>query len=102
MCVFLCVLPLFLFHITAQLGYLYSREAEEAAEDRRTDPKNPVVQDHALAVKWMTAAAEEGNHPMAMTNLGILYANGKASADGEEDHATAAVWYKKAVEQGYT
>jgi hypothetical protein len=55
-----------------------------------------VTKDSAEAVKWYTAAAEQGV-PGAQLNLALIYANG----DGvTKDLVTAARWCRRAAEQG--
>ena len=57
-----------------------------------------VPQDYAEAVKWYRMAAEQG-HPVAQTELGELYNQGKGVP---QDYAEAVKWYRMAAEQGHS
>jgi uncharacterized protein len=54
------------------------------------------VQDDKQAIAWYHKAAEQG-YAEAQNNLGVMYANGKGSA---QDDKQAAYWFRKAAEQG--
>jgi len=56
------------------------------------------VQDYAKAREWFEKAADKDD-TSAMTNLGVLYANGQGVA---QDYAKAREWYEKAVAKGDT
>src|SRR5690606_1358839 len=55
-----------------------------------------VERDAALAVKWLTIAAESGD-PVGQRNLAALYFQGEGV---EQDYARAADLYRKAAEAG--
>lgn len=58
---------------------------------------NGVVQDYKQALKWYTAAAEQG-HAMAQGDLAYMYDVGNGVV---QDYRQALKWYTKAAEQGY-
>jgi hypothetical protein len=55
-----------------------------------------VPQNFAQAATWFRKAAEQGL-PVAQTNLGVLYEEGRGVP---HDYVLAATWYRKAAEQG--
>ena len=55
-----------------------------------------VPQNHATAVRWYRAAAEQGN-ALAQWSLGFMYDHGHGVP---QNHATAVRWYRAAAEQG--
>lgn len=60
------------------------------------DGAEGLVQDYALAVKWLRKAADAGN-PKAQSLLGVCYENGFGV---EKNLVAAIVFYSKAVDQG--
>jgi TPR repeat protein len=55
-----------------------------------------VQSDHAEAIKWYGAAANQGNAD-AQSNLGKWYENGLGVP---QDYAAALTWYRKGADQG--
>ena len=55
-----------------------------------------VERDEALAIRWLTLAAEGGDAP-GMRNLASAYFQGNGVA---QDYATAAKWYERAAQLG--
>lgn len=53
--------------------------------------------DHALAFAWLQQAALQGN-PQAMATVGLCHERGLGTPVSEEQ---AALWYRKAVDEGY-
>ena len=59
-----------------------------------------VPQDLKLAFEWFAAAALKG-HPVAQTELGAFYGQGKVVPGVPKDFKLAYKWYAKAAEQGF-
>jgi TPR repeat protein len=58
--------------------------------------------DYSEAVKWYRKAAEQG-FPVAQSNLGLMYANGKGALPNTHDAMIEAyMWFNIAVANGYT
>ncbi len=77
---------------------LYSLTAEAMYQlGRRYARGDGVDHDHAKAVRWYRAAADEGNVG-AMYSLGVRYAEGRGVA---QDDAEAVRWYRAAAEKGH-
>ena len=55
-----------------------------------------VVKNCEEAVRWMTAAAEQG-HALAQHGIGFMYLEGECV---DKDPTAAAEWFKQAAEQG--
>ena len=57
-----------------------------------------VLEDHAMAERWLGLAAEGGQDVQAQYELGVMYDTGGAVP---EDNARAVRWYRLASERGH-
>jgi TPR repeat protein len=70
----------------------------DASGPRADDPYSAYKSgDHAAALKGFRALAEQGD-PNAMSNLGLMYANGLGV---DVDFTAARGWFEKAASQGH-